>query len=141
MRSGETRAEQARRPGLWTAWGQAVDVLPGVTLPQTELARASLGRPLPWVVFLSLIGAVAGDVVLVTLAPGLGAVAGRQVVALSSITPNFTTAGVGMPAVELVVSARMTAPAIGSLRVIAQCCPVVWPPELGIGTGGTEPRL
>lgn len=135
MRSGETRRELARRPGLWTTWGQSLDVAIGDQPQAHELLRATLGRPVCWTVGLWVLGGAAGDVVVVDVAAGLGATVGKGRV-LFTLTGQAggellqLPVGAGLPAVELIVSVGTLAPAVGAMRIVAQCAPIAWPPDV-----------
>lgn len=142
MRSGEARREEARRPGLWTTWGQSIDVATGGVLPPNELVRASLGRPVVWVVTAWLTGGAVGDIVLLKIAAGLGTVFGKADFVFpktAAASDFFVQPGVGIPATELVISAALTAPAIAALSLIVQVAPLVWPPD--VDPRALEPAL
>jgi len=131
MRSGETRRDVTRRPGLWTTWGQALDI-PAGAQPTAELVRAALGRPVVWVVQAWLTGGAVGDVVLLRIACGLGANFGVADFPFPKVgaADFFFQPGIGFSATELIVSVTLTAPAIAPLRILVQTAPLVWPPDV-----------
>lgn len=122
-----------RMAGEWASWGEALPVGDNLTVPETELVRASLEYPVVWCVRVYLDGGVGPVTVEALIRSGLGQIVGTQVAPLGAAGLVVLT---HVPATELVVSVRCATPA-AAYRIIAQASPLsTWAPWDARGNRG-----